>query len=506
LLTPRAIRGLAVSGVINSTMSRQQTLTIGASSPPYLIACSARRTSFQPRPAPLDRRVRLYSGSPCSGAEVTKIEMSNDETLTRPEGAPDDAMVWAWATEHSAPERASAQQLISWLARGELAPHTLVWRVGWNEWLPALQVVELAAAFPQVTPGNRRVAQAAPAGSSTPPPVPVGHCPRLRLLARDVVTGSTPFTASSQGLAPARAGRRTLRDLDELQHDVVTSQVPAAAMLEAARAMKALGPARAPSVGERWNRLDLGTFGEPPPPSAAGEPRVSAIPEHPRSGSYRPGRTLSPHALELDFSAPDTSELELPWARPRRYGRWLALGLLVGSALGLIAIGEHPPGAALPAWTRADQTADESPRLPPFRAAKTARVHAHEPEQPALLRALSVTPHEGFDRAVFEFHERVPSFQVDYVDGPSKGCVPGETRTVSGESWLEVRFHPADARALSAELTAMGPEPALGTIREVERTCDDGGVAAWAIGSASLHRFRAFELSAPPRLVVDVEH
>src|SRR5688572_11472758 len=115
--------------------------------------------------------------------------MSNDGTLTRPEGAPDDAVVWAWATEHSAPERASAQQLITWLARGELAPHTLVWRTGWGEWLPALQVVELAAAFPQVTPGNRRVAQAAPAGSSTPPPVPVGHCPRLRLLARDVVTG-----------------------------------------------------------------------------------------------------------------------------------------------------------------------------------------------------------------------------------------------------------------------------------------------------------------------------
>src|SRR5690349_6055388 len=106
--------------------------------------------------------------------------MSNDETLTRPEAAPelggdplarapsvDDALVWAWATEHSAPERASTQQLISWLARGELAPHTLVWRPGWGEWLPALQVVELAAAFPQVTPGNRRVAQAAPAGSST---------------------------------------------------------------------------------------------------------------------------------------------------------------------------------------------------------------------------------------------------------------------------------------------------------------------------------------------------
>jgi hypothetical protein len=262
--------------------------------------------------------------------------MSHDRSYTRPEAAPDEDVVWAWATEHSAPERASTPQLVSWLARGDLAPHTLVWRPGWGEWLPALQVAELAAAFPQVTPGNRRIAQAAPAACSTPPPVPVGHYPRLRLLAKDVVGGSAPFTAVSQGLAPARAGRRTLRDLDELQQDVVTSQVPAAAMLEAARVMQALAPAGTPRRVERWSRLDLGTFGEPPPRSGPDERLVRVFPE--ASGSCPPVRTLSPHLLELDFSALAEPELDLAWARPRRYGRWLALGLLVGSALGLLAL------------------------------------------------------------------------------------------------------------------------------------------------------------------------
>jgi hypothetical protein len=409
--------------------------------------------------------------------------MSHDRTLTRPEAVPeaapdplageqavadatngpspaplspsDDAVVWAWATEHSAPERASAQQLVSWLARGELAAHTLVWRPGWGEWLPALQVAELAAAFPQVTPGNWRVAQAAPAGSSTPP-VPVGHCPRLRLLAKDVVTGSGPFTAVSQGLGPARAGRRSIRDLDELQQDVVTSQVPAAAMLEAARAMTALGPASAPSRAERWGRLDLGTFGEPPPPEPSRSP----------SGSRPPGRTLSPHALELDFST--LAEPELQWATPRRYGPWLVLGLLVGSVLGLLAIDEL----------------DRDGR-------------------PALLRALSVAPHEGFDRAVFEFRERVPSFEVEYVDGPSRACGSPAPEPSAG-SWLEVRFRPANADEAGADFIATGREPRA--IRAVEKTCDSGGVVTWAIGSASLHRFRAFELADPPRLIVDVEH
>jgi hypothetical protein len=380
---------------------------------------------------------------------------------------------WAWATEHSAPERASAQQLVSWLARGELAAHTLVWRPGWGEWLPALQVAELAAAFPHVTPGNRRVAQAAPAGSSSPP-VPVGHYPRLRLLAKDVVTGSGPFTAVSQGLGRARAGRRSLRDLDELQHDVVTSQVPAAAMLQAARAMTALGPAGASSRAERWGRLDLGTFGEPPPRSGAGERVAQTIPEPSRSssGPHAPGRTLSPHALELDFStlAEPELELELPWRKPRRYGRWLALGLLVGSGLGLLAMGE-----------------------------------LEREGRPALLRALSVAPHEGFDRAVFEFRERVPSFQVDYVDAPSRACGSREPEPEpSAGSWLEVRFRPANADEAGADFTASGSEPR--SIRAVEKTCDSGGVVTWAIGSASRHRFRAFELADPPRLIVDIEH
>jgi hypothetical protein len=426
--------------------------------------------------------------------------MSDDKTFTRPEAAP---WVWAWATEHRAPERASTQQLIYWLARGELAPHTLVWRPGWGEWLPALQVAELAIAFPQVTRGNRRVAQAATAGSNTPPPVPVGHCPRLRLLAKDVVTGSVPFTAEPQGLAPARAGRRSLHDLDELQQDVVTSQVPAAAMLEAARAMKALGPAGAPSPAERWGRLDLGTFGEPPPPSGAAEPMLRAVPEGSRSASR--GGTLSPHARELDFSALKEPEFELGWGRPRRYGPWLALGAIVGSVLGLLAVGERSPGAAVSAWTSADRTAPEAPRLPPFRAAAAGIDELERAGKPARLRALSVAPHQGFDRVVFEFHERVPSFRVDYVDGPSSGCRPGQPAPSAGGTWLEVRFHPASADEAIAGVTAPGRDPSLGAIREVEMTCDIGGVVAWVIGSASLHRFRAMELTEPPRLVVDIE-
>lgn len=283
--------------------------------------------------------------------------MSHDKTFTEIEAAsageggpiePGADRAWAWATEHGAPERASTEQLVGWLGRGELPPHTLVWRPGWGEWLPAMQVAELAHAFPSVTVGSRRVARAAPDRCVTPPPVPVAHYPRLRLLAKDVVGESAvaPFTGVSQGLAPAQAARRALRDLDHMQKDLVTSQVPAAAMLEAARAMKHLGPPMTPGSVGRWGRLDLGTFGDAPP-----------------QGPISSQRTLSPLALELGFPAllePQPSES--PRRASRRYGPWLALGGLVGGVLGLLAIREPSPEAAAPTVTSALKAAAEPSR------------------------------------------------------------------------------------------------------------------------------------------------
>ncbi|HVZ31449.1 MAG TPA: DUF4339 domain-containing protein, partial [Polyangiaceae bacterium] len=237
-----------------------------------------------------------------------------------------DAAQWAWATEHSAPEWASTEQLVAWLARGELPPHTLVWKQGWGEWLPAMQVVELAAAFPRVTAGSRRVARAG-AKSDAPPAVPMAHYPRLRLLAKDVLSES-PLPPAPASLTPAQAERRGFRDRDQLQKDLVTSQVPAAAMLEAARAMKQLGAPGLGSSAERWSRLQLGTFGEPPP----------AAPAPPCSPPSRTSNTLSPHAVEL----PAPAELEpAPQALPqpsKRYSRWLVVGALAGGLLGLLSI------------------------------------------------------------------------------------------------------------------------------------------------------------------------
>jgi hypothetical protein len=218
-----------------------------------------------------------------------------------------------------------------------------------------MQVAELAHAFPSVTPGSRRVARAAPDGAVAPPPVPVAQYPRLRLLAKDVVGESAvaPFTNVSQGLAPAQVARRSLRDLDYVQKDMVTSQVPAAAMLEAARAMKRQGLPLPAGRAEGSGRLDLGTFGDQSLPASA---QISGV-----ESSSTPRRTLSPHALELVFPAQlDPEPTDSPWPPSRRYGRWLSLGVLVGGVLGLLAVRGPAPEAAAPTLSGV-----ERPALPP---------------------------------------------------------------------------------------------------------------------------------------------
>jgi hypothetical protein len=273
------------------------------------------------------------------------------------DGASIDAATWAWATEHGAPEWASTEQLITWLGRGELPPHTLVWKQGWGEWLPALQVAALAAAFPRVTAGSRRVARAASGNAAMPPAVPIAHYPRLRLLAKDVLSESPlPPAVAAHPLAPVQAERRALRDPDHQQQDVVTSQVPAAAMLAAAHAMKQSGALATRSSAERWGRLELGTFGAAAPPALP----PTALAALPPAALLPPARSLPP---------PRTG-----------YGRWLSLGALLGGALGLLSA----------AWPGAAELAARA--VLSFAAIALTEAAPVEPLRVLDTRALSLSP------------------------------------------------------------------------------------------------------------------
>src|SRR5690606_24663170 len=120
-------------------------------------------------------------------------------------------MLWRWAIEDAEPRTGTEDELIQQLASGHLPPYALVWREGWGEWLPAMQVEELAEAFPEASALGTRTAR--PSVVPGIPPVPISEYPRLRHLAKEAPCGWPDGFEGQDG-------------------EVITSDVPAAILIE----------------------------------------------------------------------------------------------------------------------------------------------------------------------------------------------------------------------------------------------------------------------------------
>jgi len=222
---------------------------------------------------------------------------------------------WRWATEDDEPRAGTGDELIRQLASGRLPPYALVWREGWGEWLPAMQVEELAEAFPEAGPLGTRTAR--PSSIPGIPPVPVSDYPRLRHLAK-----AAPF-----GWPDGFDGQ------DE--QEVITSEVPAAALIEAARAMTQPSPPRDLGLQEAVRASRIPEHG--PPPHRLLDERI------PPSGPALP--------LAAEFGLQGLLEEEAPRASGslwlRAHGLWIALAA-IGLGLGLTFAVRHlwvPPDA-----------------------------------------------------------------------------------------------------------------------------------------------------------------
>lgn len=132
-----------------------------------------------------------------------------------------------------------------------------------------------------------------------------------------------------------------------------------------------------------------------------------------------------------------------------------------------------------------------------------------QPDAPvATLITVRSGTHDGFDRIVFEFDERVPGYHTEYIDRPVRKCGSGNTTQVAGDGWLEVRMFPVNAHTEEGQPTVAERErmPNLLVLSELELTCDYEAVVTWVLGVESPNRYQVRELSNPPRLVVDVRH
>lgn len=127
----------------------------------------------------------------------------------------------------------------------------------------------------------------------------------------------------------------------------------------------------------------------------------------------------------------------------------------------------------------------------------------------AWLTQLRVGRHPGFDRLVLEFVGGLPDVRAEYVSGPLTAAVSGTPLTLPGSAVLRLHLGrlqtPQSTTHLeqSARLTGTGA-PIGGPVLAYYVDSVAGTERYLYLGVAGQHKFRAFLVQDPLRIVVDV--
>ena len=132
----------------------------------------------------------------------------------------------------------------------------------------------------------------------------------------------------------------------------------------------------------------------------------------------------------------------------------------------------------------------------------------------ALLEAVGMSGHPGFDRIVFTFTNAVPGYDIGYIEPPLTQDGSGAKVNITGDAILSIRMEPAsgfDVSTGEGVLVYKGPkrigsaETGTTVVSEVVRSGDFEAVLTWAAGLPEKLPFAVETGENPPRLVVDVK-
>jgi hypothetical protein len=178
--------------------------------------------------------------------------------------------------------------------------------------------------------------------------------------------------------------------------------------------------------------------------------------------------------------------------------------LLVGNPLNR---GQVPGGGGNATPSPSAPTASPSPTGAPFDCAVGSSTLTNQVAPPtALIDAVRTGSHAGYDRLTIEFQngttgtiKLVPQANTRFITDPK-----GDTVTLAGKYGLLVRIAGADNHTAFVGSTDI-KSPNFPGILEVRQIGDFEGVVQWAVGLSSSPCIRTDILSAPTRLVIDIQ-
>ena len=182
--------------------------------------------------------------------------------------------------------------------------------------------------------------------------------------------------------------------------------------------------------------------------------------------------------------------------------------LLVGNPLNRPSATGHGPAIPSSSPTAAPSPSpNPSPSASPFVCALSPTTLTQESAPPlALIDAVRIATHAGYDRVTIEFQngrtgtiELIPQTNTRFITDPK-----GATVTLAGKAGFLVRITGADNHTAFSGSKDI-KTPTYPGILEVRELGDFEGKVQWGLGLSSTRCYRAFMLTSPSRLVIDIQ-
>lgn len=115
----------------------------------------------------------------------------------------------------------------------------------------------------------------------------------------------------------------------------------------------------------------------------------------------------------------------------------------------------------------------------------------------------------GFDRVVFEFKDKVPSYKIEFAKPPFYYGESENTVKVSGKSFIRATFISTTAHDIETGKSILSYKKGKLRFPVVQETAfiyDFEGTVEFVVGLKQSKDFRVTELQNPARIVVDFKH